>query len=87
MPFLDSDTYAKEGVIYFYQGFFPLYDAIHEWMTGRMNGWMEKASRKTTTTSFTICNSSLKDFGPLVTIGLFFIQGFLKDDILACVET
>ncbi len=29
-------------------------DAIHGWMMGRMDGW--KASRKTTTTSFTICN-------------------------------
>jgi len=29
-------------------------DAIHRWMTGWTNGW--KASRKTTTTSFTICN-------------------------------
>jgi hypothetical protein len=37
-----------------------LYDAIHGWMTGWMDGWMdeshEKASRKMTTTSFTICN-------------------------------
>ncbi len=29
-------------------------DAIHGWMTGRMDGW--KASWKTTITSFTICN-------------------------------
>ncbi len=29
--------------------------------------------------------SSLREFGPYV-IG-FFIQGFLKDDILACVDT
>jgi hypothetical protein len=32
-------------------------DAIHEWMMGRMNGW--KASWKTTTTSFNICNKNL----------------------------
>jgi hypothetical protein len=30
--------------------------------------------------------SSLRDFGPSV-VGLFFIWGFLKDDILACAET
>jgi hypothetical protein len=30
--------------------------------------------------------SSLKDFGPYV-MSLFFVWGFLKDDILACVET
>jgi hypothetical protein len=30
--------------------------------------------------------SSLKDFGPYL-IGLFFYEDFLKDDILACVET
>ncbi len=41
----------------FLSGFFSLYDAIHGWMTERMNGWIEKASRKTTTTSFTICNN------------------------------
>jgi hypothetical protein len=35
-------------------GFTSLYDAIHVWMTRRMDGW--KASRKTTMTSFTICN-------------------------------
>jgi hypothetical protein len=27
-------------------GFSSLYDAIHGWMTGRMDGWMEKASEK-----------------------------------------
>jgi hypothetical protein len=41
-----------------------LYDAIHGWMTRRTNGWMdesrdEKASRKTTTMSFTICNINM----------------------------
>jgi hypothetical protein len=54
MPFLESDTCA-EGVYLFLPGFSSLYDAIHGWMTGRMDGWMEKASR--TTTSFTICNN------------------------------
>jgi hypothetical protein len=61
MPFLVNDTCVEGGVIYFCQGFFSLYDAIHGWMTGRADGWMdgsrdEKASRKMTTTSFTICN-------------------------------
>jgi hypothetical protein len=28
-----------------------MYDAIHGWMTGRMDGWMESFM-----TSFTICN-------------------------------
>jgi hypothetical protein len=37
---------------------------------------------------FIVEYSSLRDFGPLVIIlGLYFIWGFLKDDILACVET
>ncbi len=39
---------------------------------------------------FIIEYSSLRDFGPyvIIIIGLFiFIWGFLKDDILACVET
>jgi hypothetical protein len=62
MPFLDIDT-CVEGrggaVIFFYQGFFFMYDAIHGWMTRQMDGWMdfrscEKASQKTTTTSFTL---------------------------------
>jgi hypothetical protein len=54
MPFLDSDTCA-EGAYLFLPGFSSLYDAIHamiEWI----DGW--KASRKTTMTSFTICNVS-----------------------------
>jgi hypothetical protein len=29
MPFLDNDTCAERGVIYFYKGFFSQYDAIH----------------------------------------------------------
>jgi hypothetical protein len=58
MPFLDSDTCAKGGYL-FLSRFSSLYDAIHGWMMGRMDAWMdeshdEKASRKTTTTSFTI---------------------------------
>jgi hypothetical protein len=38
---------------------------------------------------FIIEYCSLRDFGPyVIIIGLFiFIQGFLKGDILACVET
>jgi hypothetical protein len=39
MPFLDSDTCAEEGgeVYLFLAGFSSLYDAIHGWMTGRMD--------------------------------------------------
>jgi hypothetical protein len=33
-----------------------------DWMDDGTNGWMEKASRKTTTTSFTICNAQRKEF-------------------------
>jgi hypothetical protein len=55
MSFLYSDTGAEGGGVYvFLPGFSSLYDAIHGWMTGQMDGW--KASRKTTMTSFTICN-------------------------------
>ncbi len=54
MPFLDNDTCAEAGVIYLCHGFLPC---------ERMDGWMdrscEKASRKTITTSFTICNMTL----------------------------
>jgi hypothetical protein len=51
MPFLDSDTCEEEGRGYlFLPGFSSLYDAIHGWMTGRMDG-----KSFTTTTSFTIC--------------------------------
>ncbi len=39
------------GGYLFLPGFSSLYDAIHG-----QDGWMEKASRKMTTTSFTICN-------------------------------
>jgi len=62
MPFLDSDTCAegRGGGYLFLPGFSSLYDAIHGWMMGQTDGWtshvMKKASQKTTTTSFTICN-------------------------------
>jgi hypothetical protein len=36
---------------------------------------------------FIIEYSSLRDFGPLGNNRSIFIWGFLKDDILACVET
>jgi hypothetical protein len=37
---------------------------------------------------FIIEYSSLRDFGPeVIIIGLFLCEDFLKDDILACVET
>jgi hypothetical protein len=61
MPFLDIYTCVEGGYL-FLPGFFSLYDAIHGWMTRRMNGWtghvMKKTSRKTTTTSFTIFNNT-----------------------------
>ncbi len=50
MPFLDSDTCAEGGYL-FLPGFSSLYNAIHGWMTRRMDG-----KSFTTTTSFTICN-------------------------------
>jgi hypothetical protein len=53
MPFLDSDTCAEGGYL-FLPGFSSLYDAIHGWMTGRMD---EK--NLTTTTSVTICDSDV----------------------------
>jgi hypothetical protein len=60
MPFLDSDTCAEGEDYLFLSGFSSLYEAIHGWMMGRMDRWMEKVSQKTTTTSFTICNHSLR---------------------------
>jgi hypothetical protein len=39
MPFLDSDTCAEKGGYLFLPGFSSLHDAIHRWMTGRMDGW------------------------------------------------
>jgi hypothetical protein len=62
----------KGGGYLFMSRFSSLYDAIHGWMTE----WMEKTSRKTTMTSFTICNwddSNRTDevaFGPTFTDGL-----------------
>jgi hypothetical protein len=45
-----------DAIYLFLPGFSSLYDAIHGWMMGWMDGW--KASRKTTTRSFTICNNN-----------------------------
>jgi hypothetical protein len=40
MPFVEGDTCAGgRGGYLFLPGFSSLYDAIHGWMTGRMNGW------------------------------------------------
>ncbi len=36
-----------------------------EWMDHMIDGWMEKASQKTTMTSFTICNIDMTK-GPIV---------------------
>jgi hypothetical protein len=38
MPFLDNDTCAEGGYL-FLPRFFSLYDAIHGWMMGQMDGW------------------------------------------------
>jgi hypothetical protein len=48
MPFLDSNTCAEgRGVYLFLPGFSSLYDAIHGWMTGRMDGKLhEKQPRR-----------------------------------------
>jgi hypothetical protein len=48
VPLLDSDTCAKRvGGYLFLPGFSSLYDAIHEWMTGRMDGKLhEKGPRR-----------------------------------------
>ncbi len=65
----------RGGCYLFLPGFSFLYDAIHGWMTGQMDGW--KDSRKMTMTSFTICNDNiLKDFG-------FSFRGFFEDYIFA----
>jgi hypothetical protein len=52
MPFLDSDTCAEVGVIYFCQGFLPCmmpsmdgwtgHVMPHGWMMGWMMGWMDE---------------------------------------------
>ncbi len=62
IPFLDSDTCAEGGFFISARVFFPVW--CHPWMNDETNGWndgwtghvMKKASRKTTMTSFTICN-------------------------------
>jgi hypothetical protein len=59
MPFLEDNTCAKGGIIYFCQGFLP---CMMTSMDGWIDGWLdascdEKASRKTTMTSYTICNT------------------------------
>jgi hypothetical protein len=53
MPFLDSDACAEGGYL-FLPGFSSLYDAIHGWMTGRM----EKASRPRRPLLYVIAGSS-----------------------------
>jgi hypothetical protein len=58
MPFLDNDTCAERGGYLFLPGFFFLYDAIHGWMMGRMDGWTE--SFISSTMSFIIRNGSSK---------------------------
>jgi hypothetical protein len=35
----------KKGGYLFLSGFFPLYDAIHGWMTGRIDGRMESFTK------------------------------------------
>jgi hypothetical protein len=52
MPCLETDTCIEGGVYLFLPGFSFLYDAIHGWMTRRMDG-----KSFMTMTSFTICNS------------------------------
>jgi hypothetical protein len=44
MPFLDNDTCAKGGGYLFISGFSSLYDAIHGWMMGRTDEWMDGKS-------------------------------------------
>ncbi len=59
MPFLDRDTCAGGGggCYLFLPRFSSLYDAIHGWMTGQTDGWMDESpDEKSFTTSFTICN-------------------------------
>jgi hypothetical protein len=38
MPFVDNDT-SVEGGLFISARVFFLYDAIHGWMTGQMDGW------------------------------------------------
>jgi hypothetical protein len=56
MPFLDSNTCAEGGVIYFCQGFLP---CMMPSMDGWWDGWMDEKSF-TTTKSFTMCNGNWK---------------------------
>jgi hypothetical protein len=39
MPFLDSETCTERGGYLFLPAFSSLYDAIHGWMMGQMDGW------------------------------------------------
>jgi hypothetical protein len=42
MPLLNNDICVEgAGGYLFLLGFSSLYDAIHGWMTGRMDGWMD----------------------------------------------
>jgi hypothetical protein len=57
--FLRQRHMRRGGVIYFCQGFFPcMMPSMDGWRDRWMDGW--KASRKTITTSFTICNHQLR---------------------------
>jgi hypothetical protein len=38
MPFLDSDTCRERGALFISARFSSLYDAIHGWMMGQMDG-------------------------------------------------
>jgi len=81
MSILDSHTCAEGGIYLFLPRFFSLHDAIHGWMTGRMDGWMshlmKKALRKRIITSFTICNLPCT-FDECVPIFDFDLQGFFS---------
>jgi hypothetical protein len=44
MPFLA--THAQMGGYLFLPGFSSLYDAIHGWMMGRTDGWMDEKLHK-----------------------------------------
>ncbi len=60
VPFLDNDTCARGGYLFvpeFFSCMMPSMDGWwDEWMDGKIDGSHEKASRKTTTKSFIICN-------------------------------
>jgi hypothetical protein len=40
-----TTTHAQRGGYLFLPGFSSLYDAIHGWMTGQMDGWMESFTK------------------------------------------